>query len=523
MRLLPHSRSRTNLRSTSPQPPASSSSHSPPETPPPPPLPVPQSLPITGPPLYSTPVTAPPKVSTSTNGSSNGSGGRGLLRSISGLFKPKKKRPSKLQGIGHSASAGSQRARAFSFDSESSREPSLDIRPPSGLGSFGSLPNSPATSPRISSHISAVPSSHVLPAMSEIAEGQEEDWRAMRRRRSESDLLSRVGTSSVSAWPVPPGHERFATESEIEHSRIEAARLPPSPELERAPKEKQTQGPFKLGELPHEVLVRVLNMLEKTEVASSLGVSKMVCEAGRDSLYRALDLRHLSHLDPRRSEKVLHLLGTRRDLASRVRWLSLPSSSPISPIDSDRNISATLRNCTNLTSLVTSSLGPLSSSTFHLRRLTLLSTLLSSADFRDLWTLLSARPLLTHLSLPRLHMAPDASIIEDDIPPNLLPALRDASGPPTLLQALVPGRPVRVARVYLDSECTIHQGLKPAALAAALSRSTEKVGSFGVRAASEVDGRTIERILGAVGLELGSSVRNIEVVCALPEEVGLSP
>jgi hypothetical protein len=48
-----------------------------------------------------------------------------------------------------------------------------------------------------------------------------------------------------------------------------------------------------------------------------------------------------------------------------------------------------------------------------------------------------------------------------------------------------------------------------------------KLRSVGVWAADGVDGRTIERVTGALASEMSSTVKHLQVVCSLPEEVSL--
>jgi hypothetical protein len=471
-----HTRSRTNLHASSTHLP-STSSH--------------QLSPDASPALSSSVATPP-----SAHSSHRKSGKHGLLRTLSGIFKGAGSKKAAL-GIGHAAAPSAWRGPARSFDTASSPEPSLDIRPPSGLGAFGSVPSSPAPG---SAFGSSAPHSPAAPAFAtpELAA-------ALRgRRRSQT-----IAVAAMAGWPVPPGHERFATESEIAHERVDRAQLSPSPTRDMG---TVPEGAFRLHDLPLALLARALDELPRADVAALLVVDRRMCEAGLASLYGALDLRALAHADPARLAAVVALLGTRRDLAARVRSLVLPE--PGAP-ETEAAIADALHNCGALQALRTPSATHVGASSFHLARLALTCTTLPA---RELWTLLAARPLLTHLALPALALPPDGEL--GALPPGLLPALRDVAGPPALLQALAPGRPVGAARVHLDDACSLHGGLKPAALAGALAQSTARVRSVALCAAHGADARTLERVLGALGLELGTGVKELAVACDVPEEVG---
>jgi hypothetical protein len=562
-----------------------------------------------------TPEHTPSKLEKSTSVSA--SGGGGILRQLSVLFTGKKKKRPGLemdQGIGYVAPgdrAGRGRGKnrnhpppELAFQSDSSREPSLDIRPPSGLGAFGSAPTTPVASPS-PHHTTFNPASTSSPIghahgaftsasrpsedMSESTTSALGVGRSRRRRRSDSDLLARASTpgasisvsAGTSAWPVPPGHARFATASEIVDARVDAARLSPSRDKGKGKaREDVEDGPFRLLDLPVEMLARVLDCLSKHEVFDLLHTSRKIGEAGAKSLYTALDLKVMHRSDPAGAEQMLHRIATYRDLAAHVRWLSLPSAYT----DSGSMVAIpAIRNCIHLRTLVmtTFSSAVLGASTFHLRALNLLCPSLadtstsgsdatstsspSAPSLRDLWTLLAARPLLAHLGLPHLCLAPDTVLSPDnDLPPAFafLPALRSLVGPPALLVALVPGRPIENMQIHLGKACTIVGGLRPSTLAEALGRNAKpdpkvegedevdhskmteaekkeierkkqekkakeakrrriKLRSVGVWAADGVDGRTIERVTGALASEMSSTVKHLQVVCSLPEEVSL--
>jgi hypothetical protein len=125
---------------------------------------------------------------------------------------------------------------AFEFDSL--WELSLDIRPPSSLGAFGSAPTTPlaspsphrttfnsACTPSLNDHGHGASTSPSRPPddVSESTTSALGTGRSCRHQRSESDILGRALSpraftlvlEKTSVWPVPPECARFAAVPEI--------------------------------------------------------------------------------------------------------------------------------------------------------------------------------------------------------------------------------------------------------------------------------------------------------------------
>jgi len=100
-----------------------------------------------------------------------------------------------------------------------------------------------------------------------------------------------------------------------------------------------------------------------------------------------------------------------------------------------------------------------------------------------------------------------------------IPNLRKFDGPISLVQGLIPGRPV--SEVVIRVNKTIYDGLKPSQLMNSIAKSTASIKGLSIRLSPSVaiDARTMERLLMSAGAEFGSSILHLEVSWAADDEV----
>lgn len=298
--------------------------------------------------------------------------------------------------------------------------------------------------------------------------------------------------------------------------------------------------------LPAEVVKRVLEYVPQEEVWKVGLTCRAFLAVARARTYRNINLLNASQ---HQVDRCINLLAQKRDLAVLVDCFactSLPqanTSGASSPLPSV-SFAIALNNMQNITRLVLSWFDSalLFHTTFRLRHLEFLCSTASRGDLEALSAWLTNQRTIASLSFPQLHFDEETAqwlagagsqlsdIPEDDdgpeeecrsalFPPTVLPVLESLCGPSSLVTVLVPGRPVASVKIHLHT--TIYDGLRPSSVVAELGKSTVPIASLAVvaTAQSRIDARTIERVVMAAGAELGASVTTLEIECALETQV----
>lgn len=409
----------------------------------------------------------------------------------------------KSGGIAFTASYSGPYESYASHSRSPSPEPSLEIRRPSGLGRRASL-----TSEQWWSSVDA--NAPAIPTPSD-------------RKRS-------ISTPELSLpLTLPDGLPRWSVPSETDDEDEEETRPEPVCMVSR---------------LSPALLKSVFGFVPRSDLPSVALACKAFLEPTRTLLYSDVDLMPT---DETHSEQCMTLLASRRDLAGVVQRFScnvVPSSSSTSgvvPLPAV-TFAIAVSNMRELTSLTLPQFDAalLHHATFHLTSLAFLCQSSSRAELQNTFAWLAKQPNITSLSFSNLVLDDDANqwlagssgqlmcIPEDRNPSRpatpvfhatLLPRLAHLSGPTSLVSALTPGRPLSSLAVSIQR--TIYDGLRPSALAAELARGVCPVTHLCVLASaqSRIDARTFERVLMAMGSELGSGVDVLEVECALDDQV----
>jgi len=100
-----------------------------------------------------------------------------------------------------------------------------------------------------------------------------------------------------------------------------------------------------------------------------------------------------------------------------------------------------------------------------------------------------------------------------------IPNLQKIDGPASLVQGLIPGRPVSEVVVHVDK--TLYDGLKPSQLMGSIAKSTAPITRLSIRSSpsAAIDVRTMERLLMSAGAEFGQSVLHLEIAWAAHDQV----
>ncbi|EMD35705.1 hypothetical protein CERSUDRAFT_95929 [Gelatoporia subvermispora B] len=389
-------------------------------------------------------------------------------------------------------------------DSTSSREPSLEIRMPAGLGRRAS-----------NSTIASVPQTQCRPGVTPT------QGRTRRKgRRSASMHASMASTGSFRA-------------ADLTDALLEAGEQRKEKEL--APVER----------IPSELLATIFAFTDKADRLALACTAKVFVAPALRALYGELDLQEAKDAQ---LEDCIAILASKRHLAKLVRSFAcgaIPSSNSSSSF-STLTFGIAFSNMHQLRSLVLPRFDTalLWHTNFRLRRFTLLQDDISAEEFRDMVSWLASQPAITHFALPNLVMSaiadyiataakesvnpedPDAGDANRDcdpsstrplIPSHTLSRLTYLEASATVATALAPGRPLRSITVWVHN--TLYDGLRPSALMSALTRSSVPLQKLTVKAASsKIDARTLERVLMAAGAELGD-LEVLEVHWVLEDEV----
>ncbi|CCM00305.1 uncharacterized protein FIBRA_02335 [Fibroporia radiculosa] len=254
------------------------------------------------------------------------------------------------------------------------------------------------------------------------------------------------------------------------------------------------------------------------------------------AIYHTLDLRDLDH---GRVEQCMALLASKRSTAELVRKFTcsfLPSSATGPASMNMVTFAVAFTNMTQLRSLTLPRFDAhlLLHSAFSLDNLEISSQAMSVDDIHGLSIWLTKQPDIKSFSLPDLVMdqlieettpTSDSPALIDTttrhqslIPDDILPHLTCFDGPASLASLIVPRRPVE--SVVLHIHTTLYDGLKPSGIMQPLTRSTAGLKSLTiVPASTQVDARTLERVLMSAGAVLGNQLESLEVHWLLEDEV----
>jgi len=495
----------------------------------------------------------------SRNRTTSGLGASRIMQHVSSIFAPKmrKKPPPDLKLVKSAFNRDlSYLRRASSTSSLNSVESEDDIRRPSDLGdavSIRSLPPSPFTpvSPEYESPLDAFP--------------------------SPPGGFSRSRTIST---PNSPTFLRLKVQKHKMHARKGSiSRSPITRPIIITPKP-----PF---HLPQEIIVLVLSKLPQRDVAVCVVLSRAFSSAARVVLYGRLDF---DSLVPAQSEKLVALLGSRRDLTDLVttficrEWPAFFPSSYNSNgqgrthsgnghvmKDQDALLTATftlaLERMPNLQSLTLPSFNAsllAYHTAFGLKTIKFIHPM-SNSEIMELFTWLDGQTNITSLSLKdaeevcikpskltsvnplqdkiKAGTAPSSPLLRAlapnhgvsplpspssspqsafftphrslPLPPNvcapstLLPQLTTLHATPNIMTLLSPplttSPPRPLKNVALDISKTLYNGLRPVSL----MNSLRGISHLTLRFTDNVDKRTFEKVLGAVGASLGDPSRNV--------------
>ena len=182
--------------------------------------------------------------------------------------------------------------------------------------------------------------------------------------------------------------------------------------------------------------------------------------------------------------------------------------------------------------------------TFRLQHLSLSCETMSVPEQVHFSSWLATQHDITSLSLPalitELTLSPCAPVRRPSDPDRVdlgsfsfpipplrsltVPNLRKFDGPISLVQGLVPGRPVSEVIIHVTK--TLYDGLKPSQVMSSIAKSTASIERLSIRSSpsAAIDTRTMERLLMSAGAEFGPSVRFLEIAWATDDEVRtLSP
>ncbi|KAH7922246.1 hypothetical protein BV22DRAFT_1131600 [Leucogyrophana mollusca] len=414
----------------------------------------------------------------------------GVFQRVTTLFSPRRKRESNASSRNGPQSNiavtnGRTTARISRSSSRSSSPASPDIRRPSGLGRRASSLESPQPYPFAPTDFPGKPD------------------------REEDGDMGRANALTMSSTSL------------IGLRRAHEARFQPHP--------------VHICEIPGEILECILLFLSPHDLCSVALTSRVLCAVSRITLYRTLDL---ATIGDGRIDYLFGILATNQELAGIVHTLtchSWPTSSLLQP-GSDNTPAypsheslffAALRKMRNLVSVSVPSFPPVfvqatlpqNINISRLQQLTITSQELSQKEQTDILSSLPYYTQLSTLSFPNLTEGNNDFKDTQEIPrtstsitrnvPNalqtsrkLLKSLKHLHAPPELAIAIANLLWSPLHSVTLNVHSTLYTGLRPAAVARALKGVAEMKIVFG----QEVDKRTAEKFLGAVGGALTEEV-----------------
>lgn len=296
--------------------------------------------------------------------------------------------------------------------------------------------------------------------------------------------------------------------------------------------------------IPSQIWENITRLLPRQDLVSLACVSSDVLPYVRKAMYENIDLQSLL---PDATRLCIGSLASQAELALLVRTFKSPTLPPFNdqqgPLPS-LSFSLALYNMKNLVSL---SLPRFDNNIFHyttfrLQHLVLSCETMSAPERVDFFSWLTTQHGMTSLSLPALTTelisSPWIPVQHPSVPdcvdlgplsfptppsrPLSIPNLRKFVGPISLVQGLVPGRPVSEVVIHVNK--TLYDGLKPSQLMASITKSTASVEKLSIRSSPSavIDTRTMERLLMSAGAEFGPSVLHLEVAWATDDEVRTS-
>ena len=294
-------------------------------------------------------------------------------------------------------------------------------------------------------------------------------------------------------------------------------------------------------DIPSHIWENITPFLPPQDLASLARVSSVVLPHVRKVMYGHVDLQSLA---PVATRLCVESLASHPELALLVRTFK----SPILPSFNNQqgplpSLSFAFALC-NMKNLISLSLPGFDKDIFHyttfcLQYLSLTCETMSASDQVHFSSWLTTQRDMISLSLPalttELRCSPyfpvqrppypdciDLGPLSFPTPPShslSIPNLRKFDGPASLVQGLVPGRPISEVAIYVNR--TLYDGLKPSQLMSSIARSTAPIERLSIRSgpSAVVDARTMERLLMSAGAEFGSSILHLEVTWAAVDEV----
>ncbi|KAH7910419.1 hypothetical protein BJ138DRAFT_1087708 [Hygrophoropsis aurantiaca] len=285
--------------------------------------------------------------------------------------------------------------------------------------------------------------------------------------------------------------------------------------------------------LPDEILASVLHSLPPNDLPSVALVSRVLCTVARISLYTTLDS---SVIHSERVDSLFHVLATNQELAEIVHtfichsWPASIDDTALADPTHESDFFVALRKMRNIVALSVPSFPsvlvqatlPQNINISRLQQLTITSRTLTKKEQTDILTSLPYYPQLSSLSFPNLmdsvndmhalnetpYIPPGSSDVKIKKVPIalqtsriLLKSLKSVQAPPELAITIANLLWTPLHRITLDIHSTLYTGLRPAAVARALKGVSEMKVVFG----KEVDKRTAEKFLGAVGVALADN------------------
>ncbi|KDQ58196.1 hypothetical protein JAAARDRAFT_193628 [Jaapia argillacea MUCL 33604] len=362
-------------------------------------------------------------------------------------------------------------------------EPSLTIRRPSGLGPPADSPTSSRSSSPFEGQV-LYRHSFALPLASspteEPQEEEEEEETPLDKQRAE--LRPRC-ISSPSQVLLQPSHRRVASAG-FRQQQLAFPTRPPPP---------------RIIPIPSEIIPLVVAVLPRTSLPTVARVSRPFQTAANQALYASVDLTGLSR---EKSRMCLRSLIENERLAGEVRSFTCPFKDEM-----EETLYRVLKRLSRLRELSLSSWSsyvwvPRHRFPFQLTSLSLLESALCKEDQNTLLGFLSSQTQIRSLSLPNLVLSCPPSACPK------FPSLNELTVTSTLFPILRPSIS-SLHSLTLHVVKTLYDGLRPAELMVD-ARSLE-VRHLGVVFGANMDKRTVEKVLGAVGKETGSTIEELMV------------
>lgn len=394
--------------------------------------------------------------------------------------------------------------------------PSFEIRRPSGLG------------PRSGSYVSASSLGSIHRAVL-VDVGYTRPGHHRRTSASEPNLpqLLEGQQDTQSVTPPPTSHTFESQTPSMCETRLDSVSMIYSPSHTHT------------NTIPSQIWESVTRFLPHPDLSSVARVSSDVLPHARKAMYETIDLESLL---PYATLPCISSLASSPELALLVRTFK----SPTLPSFGDRYgaippLSFAFALC-NMKNLVSLSLPRFDNdlflyTTFRLKHLSLSCETMSVLEREQFSSWLTTQHDMAFLSLPTLttelkHLPCIPVQRSSDCmrlgrlachsPPSRslgVPNLQKFDGPISLVQDLIPGRPVSEVVIHVNK--TLYDGLKPSQLMGSIAKSTASVQRLSIHScpSAVIDARTMERLLMSAGAKFGPSVLHLEIGWAPDDEV----